>query len=146
MEVSCSFVGVGGIFCSESCGLQEIGCLRDYKEDIKNHLHSCHLSKLDLKEYELIAIRAGMFHLNEDHFKNMFICPSHRHNLGQFWRSLRTCQYPIHSGPTRKCEGRHVFNVELSEAVFTLYGKLIQVRSRKYCVRQLYAIKDNYKD
>lgn len=140
MEASCSFLGIGGVRCGESRGLQEIACLFDCKEDIKGHLSFCHLSKLNLMEYELIAFRAGMFQLKEDHFKKTFICPSHRHNLGRFWRSLRSCQYPIHSGPARKCEGRHVFNVALSEAVFTLYGKLIQVGSRKYCGTSLLVI------
>ena len=68
-----------------------------------------------------------MFNLTEDQFKMMFICPSHRHNLG-----LRPCQYSLNLGPVRKCTGRDVFNVSLSKAVFTLYGKLIQVGSRKY--------------
>jgi hypothetical protein len=62
----------------------------------------------------------------------MFICPSHRHNLGRFWRPLRPCQYSLHSGPVRNCTGRDVFNVSLSKTVFTLYGKFIQIGSRKY--------------
>ena len=34
--------------------------------------------------------------------------------------------------PCRKCTGRDVINVSLSKTVFTLYGKLIQIGSRKY--------------
>jgi hypothetical protein len=132
MEKSCSFVGVGGISCGASRGLREISCLFDCKEDMSGQLSNCHLSKSNLRESELIAIRAGMFNRTEDQFKMMSICPSHRHNLGRFWRPLRPCQYPLHSGPARKCTGRDVFNVSLSKAVFTLYGKLIQVGSRKY--------------
>ena len=131
MEKSCSFVGVGGISCGESRGLVKISSLFDCDENMNSHLSSCHLSKSNLRENELIAIRAGMFHLDHDHFKKMSICPSHRHKLGRFWRPLRSCQYPIHSGPVRNCAGRDVFNVSLSKSVFTLYGKLIQVGSRK---------------
>jgi hypothetical protein len=91
------------------------------------------LSKSNLRENELIAIRAGMFNLPKTSLiKMMFICPSHRHNLGRFWRPLRPCQYSLYSGPVRKCTGRDVFNVLLSKTVFTLYGKLIQIGSRKY--------------
>jgi hypothetical protein len=76
MEKSSSFVGVGGISCGESRGLQEISCLFDCKEDMNVQLSNCHLSKSNLRENELIAIRAGMFNLTEDQFKMMFICPS----------------------------------------------------------------------
>jgi hypothetical protein len=69
MEKSCSFVGVGGISCGESRGLQEISCLFDCKEDMSGQLSNCHLSKSNLRENELIAIRAGMFRLTEDQFK-----------------------------------------------------------------------------
>ena len=132
MEKSCSFVGVSGISCGESRGLQEISCLFDCKEDMSVQLSNCHLSKSNLRENELIANRAGMFNLTEYQFKMMFIFPSHRHNLGRFWRPLRPCQYSLHSGPVPKCTGRDVFNVSLSKTVFTLYGKLIQIEYRKY--------------
>ena len=132
MEKNCSFFGVGGILCGESRNSLKISSLFDCNENIQSHLSSCNLSKSNLKENELIAIRAGMFHLDQDNFKKMSIGPSHRHNLGRFWRPLRSCQYPIHSGPARSCAGRDVFNVSLSKSVVTLYGKLIQVGSRKY--------------
>ena len=134
MEKSCSFVGVGGIACGESRGLVKISSLFDCNENLQSHLSSCHLSKSNLRENELIATRTGMFHLDQDNFRNMSICPSHCHNLGRFWRPLRLCQYPIHSGPARNCTGRDVFNMLLSKSVLTLYGKLIQVGSRKYDV------------
>ena len=66
MEKSCSFVGVSGISCGESRGLQEISFLFDCKEDMSVQLSNCHLSKSNLRENELIAIRAGMFNLTED--------------------------------------------------------------------------------
>ena len=132
VEKNCSFVGVGGISCGESHGLLEICNLFDCQEDIKSQLATCHhLSKSNF--IELIAFLAGMFHLTENQFKKMTICLSYRHNLGRYGRPLRSCQYPIHSGPVSKCSGRDVFNVSLSEAVFTLYGKLIQLGSHKYC-------------
>ena len=102
MEKNCSFIAVGGISC-ESRSVVKISNLFDYNENMQSHLSSCHLWKSNLKENELIAIRAGMFHLGQDNFKKISICPSHRHNLGRFWRPLRSCQYPIHSGPARSC-------------------------------------------
>ena len=37
---------------------------------------------------------------------NMHVCPKHRDQLGRFFRPLRSCQYPLHNGPARKCHGR----------------------------------------
>ena len=65
MEKRCSFVGVGGISCGASRGLREISCLFDCKEDMSGQLSNCHLSKSNLRESELIAIRAGMFNRTE---------------------------------------------------------------------------------
>ena len=115
MEKKCSFVGISGICCGPSRGLQDICSLHECQEDIKSQLSTCHLSKSKLSESELIAIRAGMFGLTEDQMRKITICPSHRHNLGRFWRPLRSCQYPIHSGPGRKCTGQDVFNIMCSQ-------------------------------
>ena len=71
MEKNCSFFGVGGILCGESRNSLKISSLFDCNENIQSHLSSCHLSKSNLKENELIAIRAGMFHLDQDNFKKM---------------------------------------------------------------------------
>jgi hypothetical protein len=67
----------------------DYSCLFDCKEDMSVQLSNFHLSKSNLRDNELIAIRAEMFNLIEEQFKMMFICPSHRHNLGRFWRPLR---------------------------------------------------------
>ena len=128
---NCSFIGVGGICCGENRRVKEIVTLGDCQEDIRNHLSSCHLSKAKIKECEVITARAGIFHPTEEQLRNMTICPSHRNGLGRFWRPLRSCQYPLHSGPVRKCPGKDAFNMALSEAAFTLYGKLVQIGSRK---------------
>ena len=85
----------------------------------------------EIISYKMCAVKVRNAKLR-NYLKTMFICPSHRHNLGRFWRPLRLCQYSLHSGPVHKCTGRDVFNVSLSKAVFTIYGKLIQVASRKY--------------
>ena len=51
MEKNCSFVGIGGISCGESCGFQEMCNLFDCQEDIKSQLATCHLSKSNLREW-----------------------------------------------------------------------------------------------
>lgn len=131
MDKTCSFSGVGNICCGESRGENNIINLSECQADLANHLSSCHLSKSSLREDELILARAGHFNLTEDLISQMRICPNHRHKLGRYWRPLRTCQHPLHSGVNRKCEGRDVFNSQLSELVYKLHGKLVQIGSRK---------------
>ena len=131
METVCSFSGIAKIECGESRHQTEVLNLVDCCSDISTHLASCHLSKSDLKEYELILARSGRFGFSDEQIRMMQICPSHRHNLGRYWRPLRSCRYPLHQGPVRACKGRHVFSVQLSVEVLSLHGVLIQVGSRK---------------
>jgi hypothetical protein len=132
MEKRCSLSHLGNILCGQSRGVSAIVSLLDCKEDIQHHLASCHLSKSNLNEYELILARAGLFRLHNEQIKSMVVCARHRHTLGRYWRPLRTCQYPGHTGKKRSFKGRNVFNVPLSEEVHNLFGSLVQVGSRKY--------------
>lgn len=132
MDGKCSLSGLGGICCGENRGMTNIVNLNECQQNIQVHLSSCHISKSNLKEYELLLLRAGLFNVTEEQSKNITVCPNHRNNLGRFWRPLRSCQYPEHSGPIRQCKGRDVFNVQLSQTVFKIYGKLVQIGSREY--------------
>ena len=64
--------------------------------NVRNHLPSCQLSREKVTEYELILTRVGKFNLPLDEIKKLTICPKLRHNLGQYLRPLKTCQYPDH--------------------------------------------------
>ena len=113
-------------------GTQSIVWLRECKENIQTHLSSCHLSRSGLEEFILISARAGYFYLTDGDIGRMRVCPSHRYNLGRYWRPRVTCQYPSHSGPVRrKCSGRDVFSLGMSKDVFQAFGVLVQVGSRK---------------
>ena len=132
MDKNCSLYGLGAICCGEDCGANNTVNLNECQQDIKVHLSSCHLSRSNLKEYELILLRVGLFHVTEKQIENMKICPNHRNKLGRFWRVLRLCQCHEHCGHSQQlCKGRDVFNVQLLEAVFKLYGKLVQVGLHK---------------
>ena len=132
MAKNCSFFGFGRSSCGESRGVEEVVILGDCQANIEGHLSSCHLCKAKLKEFELIAARAGFFNPTEEQLQSMTVCRSHRNALGRFWRGARSCQYLVHSGRVSKCSWRDVFNLALAENVYTLYGQLVQIRSRKY--------------
>ena len=132
MEGICSFSEKAGITCGECRGVKKIDNLLECLGDVKNHLGSCHLSKSNLNEYQLILVRAGIFNLNAEQISYMTVCPKHRNYLGKFWRPLKTCQYPMHTGSTRECKDRHVINPQMSEDIMKLYNKFVQAGSRKF--------------
>ena len=98
MAQRCSLFGIQAIPCGESRGERSIVDLVECNDDITAQLATCHLSRSGLKESELILARAGLFHLTEEQIRNIKVCPSHRYNLGRFWRPRITCQHPSHSG------------------------------------------------
>ena len=113
-NINCSLFGLGAISCGGDRGASNAVNLNECQHDIKVHLSRCHLSRSNLKEYQLILFRAGLFHVTEEQIENMNICPNHRNKLGRFWGPLRSCQYPQHCGPVRQlCNGGDVFNVQL---------------------------------
>lgn len=127
MTYNCSLFGLGKISCGADRGASNAVNLNECQHDIKVHLSRCHLSKSNVKEYELILLRAGLFQVTEEQIKSMNICPNHRNKLGRFWRPLRSCQYLGYCGTSRQlCNSRDVFNVQLSEVVFKLYGNLFK--------------------
>ena len=132
MERKCSLAGIGNFACGESRGKNQLINVIECNEDIQNHLRSCHLARLNISERELILARAGHFNPTEQQMANMHVCSKHRDQLGRFFRPLRSCQYPLHNGPTRKCHGRDVISLKLSQECLTLYGSLVQLGSCKY--------------
>ena len=133
MEKICSFFGFGNVSCGESRGVVEVVQLSTCTGDISAHLAMCHLLKSGLSESQLILTQAGLFDVSPDQLKIMTVCPSHRHMLGRYWRPLRSCQYPTHSGPVHQYKNRKVFNLQLTMEVHRLYRCLVQIGSRKNC-------------
>lgn len=133
MAKFCSFNLSSGSVCGPSRGLEEYVKLSSCNDDICAHLLKCHLSRECVSERDLILARSGMLDLSESQLDEMIICPKHRHSLGQFWRPLKTCQHPLHSGKqsTLKADS-HVFNFKLMREVKTIFGRIIPVGSREY--------------
>ena len=100
--------------------------------EISNHLRRCHLSREHVTEIDLILARTGLFDLTASKVKEMTVCPKHRNSLGSYWQAPRMCQYPEHTGKFKKLEEGIVINFKTSKEIFTLFGEIAQVGSRKY--------------
>ena len=98
----------------------------------RNHLRRCHLSRENVSEIDLILARAGMFDLIASKVKEMTVCPKHRDSLGRYWQAPRTCQYIKHTEKFKKLEEGIVINFKTSKEIYTLFGEIAQVGSRKY--------------
>ena len=104
--------------------------LQDCASDISKHLANCHLPK-SLQEYEVILARAGIFRWNERFLENTIICPTHRDELGKYWRPSKSCQYPSHRGKPKRLKDTHVINIKLATEIFELFGCTVPIGSRK---------------
>ena len=122
--------------CGSDRGTSVCVSLCNCNDDVSGHLAGNHLSRECLAEHHLILARAGLFHLNDDQLQCMKICPKHRHNLGRFWRPVRSCQYPIHRGCPRNIKGNPVINLQTAKEIQTLYHKTVHIVSRKLHVQQ----------
>ena len=127
----CSFFGIGKIECGESRGKEEFVLLSECNSDVSNHLRSCHLSRAKVTEYELILARAGIFNQPLERVSQMTICPKHRHNLGNYWRPLRTCQYPGHEGRKITLHCKNPINWQMAQEIQKMFVSPVQVGSRK---------------
>lgn len=132
MSVICSFYSLVNGQCGPSRGRDDYIPLTECNDDTSVHLASCYLSNEDLSERDLILARAGLFGLDESHIAKMKICPKHRQGLGKFWRPLRSCQYPGHTGKAKVITDRHVINFQKAKEINNLFGKNAGVGSRKY--------------
>ena len=132
VEKTCSFYVILNEHCGPNRGEGKIIFLRECGNEISNHLRRCHLSCENVTEIDLILARAGLFDLSASKVKQMTVCPKHRNNLGRYWQSPRTCQYPEHTGRFNKSEEGIVINLKTSKEIYTLFGETAQVGSRKY--------------
>lgn len=130
--MECFLKGRSSSECGSDRGSSDFVGLFSCIEDVSGHVASCHLSRESFNEYELILARAGFFDLTEQQIQSMKVCPKHRNNFGRFWRPLRSCQYPSHSGRRSQVKGNHVVTLQLSKEIQALYGKLVPIGSRKY--------------
>ena len=121
------FLSRSGI-CSDSRGISGFFNLLHCIESIESHLASVHLSRETITEGELI--------LEQTVVEQMSVCAKHRHTLGKFWRPRTACQYPAHQGrPGRSQKGtksRYSVNLEMSKAIYQMYGVLVQIGSGAY--------------
>ena len=129
---SCSFIGKGKIICGESRGKQDVIPLVECVADVRNHLKSCHLSRTKVTEQELVLARVGRFNLPLDEIKTLTICLKHRHNLRQYWRPLKTCQYPNHEGRKIALHCKNPVNWQMAQEIQMMFITLVQVGSREY--------------
>ena len=133
-QTQCSFAHRTKFGCGPPRGKTEDVPLLYFRDDIKNHLKSCHLSRSfnEMEDFQFILARAGLFEVSSDRLEMMFVCPSHRFNLGKYWRSLRSCQYPNHSGSAKVIKDREVINLKMVKEIQCLFGATVPFGSRKY--------------
>ena len=119
--------------CGSDRGKDEIVNLADCNDEIAGHLAGCHLSRESLSEYQLILALSGLYDVAENQLLKMKICPKHRHQMGKFWRPLRTCQYPGHEGKSSRCiKGSHVISLQNAKDIQRLFSQTVPIGSRKY--------------
>ena len=104
MEKTRSFSVILKEHCGPNRGEEKVIFLRECVGEISNHLCRCHLSRENVTKIDIILARAGLFDLSASKVKEMTVCPKHRSNLGRYWQSPRTCQYPEHAGKFKKIE------------------------------------------
>ena len=65
----CSFSKKGFLERGSSRGRSETVFLYECRDDLTAHLKNCFLSRVDLKEYEVILQRAGLEYLSHEQVK-----------------------------------------------------------------------------
>ena len=74
--------------------------------------------------------RVGNFNLPLDKIKKLTICPKHRHNLGQYWRPLKTCQHHDHEGWKIALHCKNPVNWQRAQKIQMMFITPVQVGSR----------------
>ncbi|PFX23132.1 hypothetical protein AWC38_SpisGene12352 [Stylophora pistillata] len=59
----------------------------------------------------------------------MSICPTHKDELGKYWRSAHSCQYPSRRGKRKRPKDTHVSNINFAREVFDLFGCTVPIGS-----------------
>ena len=124
---ACSFFGNGKINCGELQGKEQVTPLTEWVADVGNHLKNYHLSREKVTDYELILARVGNFNLPLDEIRKLTICPKHRHNLGQYGRPLKTCQYPDHEGRKIALHCKNPMNWQMAQKIQMVLITPVQV-------------------
>ena len=131
VEKTCSFSVILNEHCGPNRGEENIIFLHECVGEISNHLRRCHLSRENVTEIDLVLARVGLFDLSASKVKEMTVCPKHRKNLGRYWQSPRTRQYPEHARKFKKNEEGIVINLKTSKGIYTFFGEKAQVGSRQ---------------
>lgn len=137
VEKACSFSVIFNEHCGPNRGEEKIIFLRECVGEISNHLRRCHLSRENATEIDIILAWSGLFDLSASKVKEMTVCAKHRNNLGRYWQSPRTCQYPEDAGKFKKIEEGIVINLKTFKEIYTIFGKTAQVGSLKYKIYNL---------
>ena len=146
MAYTCSFKNNNFLRdCGPSLGYTEVVFLNTCREDVKGHLQSCHLSRSDLQEHELILQRAGLEHMSSDATKTFRVCPRHRYGLGKFWRPPSSCQYQTHSGSSSIVKGWDVIGQDISREINNLFGITVPLGSSNYKITLINAFSQTVK-
>jgi len=116
MSFDCFLRSKDGKNCGPSHGVSGVVWLADGNDEEANHPIGCHYSKEALSKKEVKPARAGLFNFPQEDLNKMWICYRYRHMLGKFWRRSKvTCQYPEHSGDTKRARGRAGVNLEMAK-------------------------------
>ena len=120
--------------CSNSSCVPLLECTKD----IQSHLRLIKQSACRELQYEwqLIAVRAGRFHLRRDHAGlglGLGVCSAHRASLGIQCRPRTTCQHPVHSGSGKSSVDRTMGPQVVSE-IHSGWNILVPVGSGKSCL------------
>ena len=119
-------------FTSTDCGTSS----HYPEEETVIKLHQCvrntdsHLTSLKLNlndvtsEGQLIARRAGLF----TDWANKLVCPKHRYDYGLYWRPLKMCTHPLHTG---KAKAYRTVNSVASFGIWQSTGSVVAVGSGK---------------
>ena len=76
--------------------------------------------------------RVGNYNLPLNEIKKLTICPKHRHNLGQYWRPLKTCQYPDHEGRKIALRCKNPVNWQMGQKIQIMFITPVQLEWRKF--------------
>ena len=108
MADACCLSKKGLLDCGSPRGRTETVFLYECRDDITTILKNCFLSRVNLKEYEVILQKAGLDRLSHEEMKTLRVCARHRYGMGKYWRPSKLCQYPGHKGPPTSVKSRDV--------------------------------------
>lgn len=134
--------GFADIAPNLQCGLEtkykcdgSVVLLKQCTKDIQTHVGNLKIRPLNdvRNEWELIAVRAGIFDLLSDVLDERTICPAHRYKLGLNWKPSRKCQHPLHPQKSkRKPRQDRAIGTQISVEIYQEWNVLLPVGSSKF--------------